>query len=173
MFPDTLFRRKAARLVRDCAKSKLLIAVAESCTGGYLAKLITDIPGSSEALWGGLVVYSNEAKTRFAGVRAQTLATHGAVSAQTVTELVEGLFASTPADLALAISGVAGPGGGSPEKPVGTVWIAVARRGDTIHTRRESFRGGRNSVRRKACRASLEYLIGILEKPGFLSLDNS
>jgi len=173
MFPFSGFRRKAARIVRDCASSHLRIALAESCTGGYLAKLITDIPGSSEALWGGLVVYSNEAKMRFAGVRAQTLATEGAVSAKTVTELVEGLFAGTPADVALAISGIAGPGGGSPQKPVGTVWIAVALRGGKIHTRRESFRGGRNSVRRMACRVSLDYLIDILEKPGFFSLDNS
>lgn len=165
--------RKASRLVRLCADSRSRIALAESCTGGYLAKLITDVPGSSDALWGGLVVYSNEAKMRFAGVRPETLAAHGAVSERTVIELVEGLFASTPADLALAVSGIAGPGGGSPEKPVGTVWIALARRGGKIHTRRESFGGGRESVRRKACGASLDYLADILEKPGFFSLDNS
>ena len=94
--------RRAAGLVQACSRSGARISLAESCTGGFIAKLITDIPGSSSVLWGGLVVYSNEAKARFAGVRPETLAEKGAVSEATVRELVEGLLSSTPADIALA-----------------------------------------------------------------------
>jgi PncC family amidohydrolase len=165
--------KKSGRLVRLCASKEKRICLAESCTGGFLSKLITDVPGSSKVLWGGLVVYSNESKRLFAGVRPETLEKHGAVSAHTVSELVEGMLAATPVDIALAISGIAGPEGGSAEKPVGTVWIAIARRGSKTHTRKESFSGSRDSIRRKACRASLDYLIALLEKPEIFSLDNS
>jgi PncC family amidohydrolase len=170
---NSILHKKSVRLVRLCAAKEKHICLAESCTGGFLSKLITDVPGSSKALWGGLIVYSNDAKRLLAGVRPETLERHGAVSAQTVSELVAGIFAATPVDIALAISGIAGPEGGSAEKPVGTVWIALARRGAKTHARRESFSGGRDSVRRQACRASLDYLIAMLEKPEVFSLDNS
>jgi len=165
--------RRSARLVGLCAIKEKRICLAESCTGGYLSKIITDVPGSSKAFWGGLIVYSNESKRLFAGVKPETLEKHGAVSAQTVRELVEGMLAATPCDIALDVSGIAGPEGGSPDKPVGTVWFAIGQRGERAHTRREAFSGNRDSIRRKACRASLDYLIALLDKPESFGLDNS
>lgn len=101
------------------------LATAESCTGGYLAHRITGIAGSSEYFKGGLIPYSNECKVQWLGVKEQTLAAHGAVSEPVVKEMVEGLIQQMKVDVGVAISGIAGPGGGSPEKPVGTIWIAV------------------------------------------------
>lgn len=154
----------AARLVRECAERGVRLCVAESCTGGMLSALITDVPGSSKPFWGGIVVYSNEAKTRFAGVKPKTLAAHGAVSAEAVSELLDGILLASPADLALAISGIAGPGGGSPEKPVGSVWIGCMRRGTAPSLSLYRFPGGRGAVRRRACRAGLKTLLGALRE---------
>lgn len=104
---------------------QLNLATAESCTGGYIAHLITSVPGSSAYFKGSIVAYANEVKQNLLGVKAETLAEHGAVSEATVREMVSGALKTLQTDLAVSISGIAGPGGGSPEKPVGTIWMAV------------------------------------------------
>ena len=140
-----------------------LLAVAESCTGGWVAKVCTDLAGSSAWFERGFVTYSNAAKQEILGVSAATLAAHGAVSEQTVLEMVNGVARNSRAQWGLAISGVAGPGGGSPQKPVGTVWIAWAGPGDWRLARRYRFEGDRDAVRRQAVKASLD---GLLERLG-------
>jgi nicotinamide-nucleotide amidase len=113
-------------LVRLLTERKETLALAESCTGGFIAHRITNVPGASAVFLGGLVTYSNGAKQKFLGVRPETLASHGAVSEETVREMAEGARMRVGADYALAVTGVAGPGGGTPEKPVGNVWIGLA-----------------------------------------------
>lgn len=110
------------RLLREKNKT---VATAESCTGGSVAALLTSIPGSSDYVQGGIVAYSNEVKKTLLHVREETLRRHGAVSEQTVVEMVKGAVKSLESDYAVATSGIAGPGGGTPDKPVGTVWIAA------------------------------------------------
>jgi nicotinamide-nucleotide amidase len=106
-------------------KEKLTLVTAESCTGGLVAKLLTDAPGSSDVVWGAFVTYSNDAKTRLLGVSADTLDRCGAVSRETVAAMTAGALAVSGAGAAVAVSGIAGPGGGSAEKPVGSVWIGA------------------------------------------------
>ncbi|ECY9796662.1 nicotinamide-nucleotide amidase [Salmonella enterica subsp. enterica serovar Enteritidis] len=132
------------------------VTTAESCTGGWLAKAITDIAGSSAWFERGFVTYSNEAKAQMIGVREETLAQHGAVSEPVVVEMAIGALKAARADFAVAISGIAGPDGGSEEKPVGTVWFAFVS-GEGI-TRRECFSGDRESVRRQATTYALQTL---------------
>jgi len=113
-------------LVRRLTERKQTLALAESCTGGFIANRITNVPGASAVLLAGLVTYSNAAKQTFLGVKAETLAAHGAVSETVAREMAEGCRARTGADFAIGVTGIAGPGGGTPEKPVGTVFIALA-----------------------------------------------
>jgi len=115
-----------AVVVRLLTERKLTLALAESCTGGAIANRITNVPGASAVFLAGIVSYSNEAKQKFLGVRAETLAEHGAVSEAVVREMAEGVRQQTGADFALSVTGIAGPGGGTPEKPVGTVFIGLA-----------------------------------------------
>ncbi|EFB3303199.1 nicotinamide-nucleotide amidase [Escherichia coli] len=134
------------------------VTTAESCTGGWVAKVITDIAGSSAWFERGFVTYSNEAKAQMIGVREETLAQHGAVSEPVVVEMAIGALKAARADYAVSISGIAGPDGGSEEKPVGTVWFAFATvRGEGI-TRRECFSGDRDAVRRQATAYALQTL---------------
>ncbi|EEV6032626.1 nicotinamide-nucleotide amidase [Escherichia coli] len=134
------------------------VTTAESCTGGWVAKVITDIAGSSAWFERGFVTYSNEAKAQMIGVREETLAQHGAVSEPVVVEMAIGALKAARADYAVSISGIAGPDGGSKEKPVGTVWFAFATaRGEGI-TRRECFSGDRDAVRRQATAYALQTL---------------
>lgn len=121
-----------AVIVRDLTARKQTLALAESCTGGCIAHRITNVPGASAVLLAGLVTYANEAKTKFVGVRPETLAAHGAVSEAVVREMAEGARRETGADYGIAVTGIAGPSGGSPEKPVGTVFMAVSSPAGTV-----------------------------------------
>ena len=140
------------------------IATAESCTAGWVAKALTDTPGSSGWFECGFVTYSNAAKTRDLGVSARTLRQHGAVSEQTVREMARGALRSAGVEIALAVSGIAGPDGGTPEKPVGMVWFCAAVRGASsiaLAASRRRFRGNRDAIRRKSVEHGLR-LIGRL-----------
>ncbi|MGQ9830120.1 MAG: nicotinamide-nucleotide amidase [Thermochromatium sp.] len=136
------------------------LATAESCTGGWIAKTITDIPGSSDWFERGFVTYSNLAKQELLGVDAALLEEHGAVSAAVVRAMVEGALAHSHAEIALAVSGIAGPGGGSSTKPVGTVWFAWGQTGHRTVTHRTCFVGDREAIRAQAVRTAL---FGLLE----------
>ena len=143
-------RRLAAALVAELTEKGRAVATAESCTGGWIAKAITDIPGSSNVFGYGVVCYSNGAKESLLGVRNETLAGHGAVSESAVREMAEGVLNLSGADIAVAVSGIAGPDGGTAEKPVGTVWLAWAvRQGGKVRTdaRLQHFEGDRDLVR--------------------------
>ena len=159
MTDDAPIRELAATVVSELAAAGLTIATAESCTGGWIAKAITDIPGSSDVLGHGIVSYSNAAKSSLLAVPTDTLFRHGAVSEEVVQAMAEGVVALSGADLGVAVSGIAGPGGGSDEKPVGTVWFAWARRtGDDIAVSAgvEQFDGDRDEVRRQSLIHALE-----------------
>jgi nicotinamide-nucleotide amidase len=151
-------REVAARLL----DRKLKLAAAESCTGGWIAKVVTDIAGSSDWFERGFVTYSNAAKQEMLGVRAETLAAHGAVSEPVVREMVAGALAHSHADLALSVSGIAGPGGGAPEKPVGSVWFAWQRRGAEAVAVCHHFAGDREAVRRQAVLVALRGILALL-----------
>jgi nicotinamide-nucleotide amidase len=140
-------------LLRD---RRLTIAAAESCTGGLLLSRLTDVPGSSAYVLGGAVTYSNELKGSLADVPAPLVAAYGAVSEPVAVALAEGILARTGAALALGITGIAGPGGGTPEKPVGTVAIALAGRDLSTRVRTFSFIGGRPQVKFQATQAALD-----------------
>ncbi|MDO4697015.1 MAG: nicotinamide-nucleotide amidohydrolase family protein [Neisseria sp.] len=135
----------------------LKAACAESCTGGLLAAAFTELPGSSAWFDMGWVTYSNEAKEKLLGVRAETLRDYGAVSGETVREMALGALVAAKADFAVSISGIAGPGGGSDDKPVGTVWFGVADK-RKISAHRRQFDGSRNEIREQAVRYAL-YLL--------------
>lgn len=132
------------------AKQGRTLATAESCTGGWVAKILTDRAGSSAYLMAGLVTYSNEAKQAILGVEDAVLAKHGAVSEPVVRQMVAGAVRATGVDVAVAISGVAGPGGGSAEKPVGTVWFAWGTGPDNTQSSVQRFDGDRDQVRRQS-----------------------
>jgi nicotinamide-nucleotide amidase len=141
-----------------------LLVTAESCTGGWAAQVVTAIAGSSAWFERGFVTYSNEAKVELLGVRRETLERHGAVSEETAREMALGALARSRGTLALAVTGIAGPGGGSPDKPVGTVCFAWARRGATARSETRRFAGDREAVRRqsveRALPGALEHLDG-------------
>jgi PncC family amidohydrolase len=134
----------------------LKLAVAESCTGGLIGKLLTDAPGSSEYMLFDVVAYANAAKRDLLGVSADTLEHHGAVSAEAAAAMAEGALGRSDADLAVATTGIAGPGGGSADKPVGTVWFGVARRGQKTHTERRVLQGDRERIRMLAAYVALQ-----------------
>lgn len=136
------------------------LAAAESCTGGWVCQAVTDIAGSSAWFDRGFVTYTNQAKHELLGVPHAVLSEHGAVSEETVRAMVAGALRNSHADCALAVSGIAGPTGAVPDKPVGTVWFAWQRRGGECATRREQFDGDRRSVRSQAVAMALQ---GVLE----------
>lgn len=138
------------------------MVTAESCTGGWIAKVLTDVAGSSAWFECGVVAYSYEAKEALLGVRPQTLERTGAVSQETVIEMVSGALARYGAGVAVAVTGVAGPSGGTPDKPVGTVWIAWKRRGGYARAELFHFDGDRDAVRRQTVRAALDGVQRIL-----------
>lgn len=153
----------AASLLRELIGRHLTVATAESCTGGNIAHLITAIPGSSEAMLGGIVSYANSAKEHLLGVSAATLAAHGAVSIPVVEQMARGACRAFGADIAMATSGVAGPGGGTPGKPVGTVCIAVCYGGDVV-SQTFHFSGDRGEVIDKASHEALSMALCRLEQ---------
>lgn len=146
----------ADSFLKACAHRKILVATAESCTGGMIISLLTDIPGSSSMVDRGFVTYSNEAKTEMLGVSQDTLEKHGAVSAQTAHEMAAGALQKSRAGIALAVTGVAGPDGGTAEKPVGLVWFGMALPGRPVVTEKRVFENrGRDFVRRETTRHAL------------------
>ena len=148
-----------------CAQSQTL-AVAESCTGGLIADRITEVPGSSDYFKLSAVTYANSAKIRLLGVKAETLDTQGAVSEQTAEEMARGVQQIADASFGLATSGIAGPGGGTDDKPVGTVCFAWSIEGRDPVTQRVQFAGNREEVRHQAVRLALERLLELLEGGG-------
>ena len=139
-------------------RAHLRIATAESCTGGLIAGRITDVAGSSDVLERGFVTYSNESKTELLGVPTALLDKHGAVSAQVARAMAEGALAHARADVAVAVTGIAGPGGATPGKPVGLVYLALARRGTETAVERKHFPGDRAAVREATVLRALELL---------------
>jgi len=130
------------------------IAVVESCTGGLVSKLLTDIPGSSQVFWGTLVTYSNESKTNLLGVSAEDLKSSGAVSEEVASAMSQGLLERTPAEAVVAVTGIAGPEGGTPEKPVGTVWVSARYRKGGHLCKVFHFHGNRDAIRRRSAVAA-------------------
>ena len=163
MHSDLDLARLAARVGRHLLDRRLKLATAESCTGGWIAKAITDIAGSSQWFIEGFVTYSNESKVDRLGVSRTVLEKEGAVSEATARAMAVGALKRTGAQLSVAVTGIAGPGGAVPGKPVGTVWIGwAARKGASVQlkTKRHLFRGDRDSIRRKTAR---EALMGLLK----------
>ncbi|MGA7806185.1 CinA family protein [Bradyrhizobium sp.] len=159
--------RALSRSLLDlCRMRKLTIATAESCTGGLVAGALTDIPGSSDVIDRGFVTYSNEAKRAMLGVNATTLATFGAVSKETATQMAIGALERADVDLAVAITGIAGPGGAAPGKPVGLVHFAVAARDGRILHREHRFGAiGRSAVRQRSVVEALRMLTELARGP--------
>ncbi|HET7084391.1 MAG TPA: CinA family protein [Rhizomicrobium sp.] len=162
------FLAHAEKLLAEARAKGLTIATAESCTGGLLAGLLTEIPGSSDVVERGFVTYSNQAKQELLGVPQEILKAHGAVSAETARAMAQGALKHSHADLAVAVTGVAGPGGGTAEKPVGLVFVAAGRAGAPIQIfARECRFGdiGRTQVRLKSVETALEMLEKLLQAP--------
>ncbi|HKQ24578.1 MAG TPA: CinA family protein [Burkholderiales bacterium] len=143
---------------------KLMLATAESCTGGWIGQVVTMVPGSSNWFDRGFVTYTNDAKREMLGVRAATLKKFGAVSEQTVRAMIKGALSHSKAHVALAVSGIAGPDGGSPGKPVGTVCLAWGKKkGAPPHSVMRYYAGDRDAVRRQSVIDALEGLLALLE----------
>lgn len=155
---------QATALLDLCRRKNLRIATAESCTGGLIAATLTDIAGSSDVLDRGFVTYSNEAKQAMLGVPSDTLVRFGAVSRETAEAMVSGALANSPANLVVAVTGIAGPGGGTPDKPVGLVHFAAAARGGAaIHRERRFGDIGRSQVRDASVAEALAMLRELAE----------
>ena len=158
---DVALLRQARRLGRVLAARNWTVATAESCTAGWVTKVLTDVPGSSRWVEAGYVVYSNAAKMRDLAVPAATLRRHGAVSEATVLAMARGAQRRTGADLCVSISGIAGPDGGTPDKPVGTVWFGIAGRQRSVRTSatHRRFGGDRDAVRRQSVAFALQLIL--------------
>lgn len=159
MIPDdTRLLTLAHEVGASLAAQGAMLATAESCTAGWVAKALTDVVGSGDWFLGGVVSYANQLKTALLGVPAELLREHGAVSRPVAEAMARGLLERTGADLAVAVSGIAGPTGGTEEKPVGTVWFAWGRRDGgevSVNARRVHFPGDREAVRRQAVEYAL------------------
>ena len=153
------------RLLEICKRHGTLVATAESCTGGMIVSLMTDLPGSSSMVDRGFVTYSNEAKMEMLGVRKETLDEHGAVSEQTALEMASGALERSNAGLTISVTGIAGPDGGSAEKPVGLVWFGLAMRGRRPIAERRIFENlGRDYVRRQTVHHAVTMALAALEE---------
>jgi nicotinamide-nucleotide amidase len=154
----------ADRFLKACARRKILVTTAESCTGGLIIATMTDIPGSSSMVDRGFVTYSNDAKTEMIGVSKETLDAHGAVSRETALEMASGALKHSRAGIALSVTGIAGPDGGSAEKPVGLVWFGIAVNGEPPRAEKRQFENhGRDYVRRQTVKRALELGLAALE----------
>lgn len=160
---DDQLLAQAHALGARLAQQRHTLATAESCTGGWIAKTITDVAGCSDWFEAGMVAYSYEAKQALLGVRAETLLREGAVSEETAVEMVNGALVHSGATVAVAVTGIAGPGGGTPDKPVGSVWIAWKRRGGYPSARLFQFDGdSRDAIRRQTVAAALAGVYALL-----------
>ena len=158
--------KKIATLAGEVAavltEQKLTLAVAESCTGGGLCQALTDIPGSSAWFDRGFITYSNQAKIEMLGVSSTLLEQYGAVSFEAARAMVEGVHGQSNAELAIAITGIAGPGGGTAEKPVGTVFFGIGQKGQAVKIDKRRFKGGREEVRARSVEFVLKALLKTL-----------
>lgn len=159
-----LLNKTALALGNKLHSKKLLLATAESCTGGWIAKILTDNSGSSEIFDCGFVTYSNAAKEQMLGVKRKTLEKYGAVSEETARAMAEGALKHSEADISLAVTGIAGPNGGTAEKPVGLVWFAWAGKDFPTFALSQYFNGDRNEIRRAAVVFALNKLLEKLMK---------
>ena len=155
---DTETLALAEAVLAACRSRGWHVATAESCTGGLVAAALTAIAGSSDVVERGFVTYSNESKMELLGVPQETIAAHGAVSAQTAAAMARGAVARAGVELAVSVIGVAGPGGGTPQKPVGLIYLGVARSGGGARVERRIFPGDRAAVRQAALVEALELL---------------
>lgn len=150
------------RVGKKLLAQKLTLATAESCTGGLIAHLITNVSGSSEYFWGGIVCYSNEAKANLLDVSWDTLNSKGAVSKETVIEMAIGARKKLKADIAVSVSGIAGPSGGTPDKPVGTTWVGLATPSQ-VTARYFLWQGNREQNKTYSAEAALQFILDYLE----------
>lgn len=155
--------RPEASVGRLLAEKGLTLSVAESCTGGMIAAMITSVPGSSRYFAGGVVAYENRVKTALLGVKPATLESCGAVSEKTAREMARGVRKALSTGAGVSTTGIAGPGGGTPEKPVGLVWIAVSVK-NRVSSVKRVFRGNRNSIRKQASIEALKELTRLLKE---------
>ena len=144
-------------IVEKLIEKKIVVSTAESCTGGMIASAITDVPGSSTIFGYGMVTYSNEAKRTILGVKKETLDRVGAVSEETAFEMAKGLKRVSGADVAVSVTGIAGPGGGSEQKPVGLVYMGLAK-GEEIFVKKNLFSGSRDEIRRQTVNTALNFI---------------
>jgi nicotinamide-nucleotide amidase len=162
MAPHTL-NKLAARVGKALKTRKLMLVTAESCTGGGVGEAVTRVPGSSEWFERGFITYTYISKHEMLGVKTQTLKISGAVSEQTACEMAKGALKKSRAQMALAVSGTAGPSGGTREKPVGMVCFAWARKGGTVVSETRHFKGDRQAVRRQSVKRGLQGVLEMLE----------
>ena len=152
------------KISEQLIKNKKRLTVAESCTGGWIAKVLTDLAGSSAWFERGFVTYSNDAKHEMLGVNKSTIEAYGAVSQETVNEMALGALKNSHADYGLSVSGIAGPSGGSADKPVGLVWFAWAYQDTVITSEKKIFSGDRNEVREQAVFHALTELVSFIQQ---------
>lgn len=160
---DEILQRLASLLGERLQQARQQLACAESCTGGFISKVVTDIAGSSQWFDRGFITYTNQAKAELLGVPAQTIDEYGAVSESTARAMAAGVLRHSQAHISLAVTGIAGPGGGSLDKPVGTVWFAWATRDGVVDAEAQKFLGDRDAVRRQAVAHALQ---GVLQRLG-------
>ncbi len=149
----------AEELISSAREKNITLGTAESCTGGLISAVITDVAGASAVFFGGVVSYDNSVKSGILGVRPETLAAHGAVSPETAAEMARGAVHALGVDFACAVTGIAGPGGGTPEKPVGLVYVAIAGKNGILEVRENRFSGDRSEIRRETAEAALRMLL--------------
>ena len=159
---DEQLEKLAAEVGAALKARGLWLASAESCTGGWVGAAVTAVSGSSQWYERGFITYTNQSKQDMLGVDEATLARYGAVSEQTVREMAQGALQQSRADIALAISGIAGPSGGTPEKPVGLVWFAWVAKNGVVRCEKQLFPGDRREVRRQAVETALKGVLALL-----------